>query len=777
MMYRLLILFLIFSACQRKIVPQTGIVIDVHIDTTLHLLSAKDIPANSLTDVHHLLRLGYEKSGTTYDSLQFLMYFDPKLKDSIRIQAPGSDTVYLTIGNKHNKSVALYSYLDLLGYRFYGPEDHWTYIPEIVNLSTLDTLMVAYFQYRSLSPSYGVRRHNIPRLDTTGRLFSRWTNRLRMANLVQIPADHYGSTFNRKYKAEIENHPAWRGIGADGKPRVWHINLKLCYSHPEVINLYKQDALERLKNLQDKIEPPYIMSMEPPDGDGFCKCEICKKSVSDPVYGLANAVALYIYEHDTNAMVSLYGYNQHAAAPSFSLADNVIVGIVPYAFQSIGSPEVMMNQWEATGAKLYLRDYLAIPVWSYDRPSYHPGGSFLNKINHIKDADYLGYAFETTASFMSVGLQFYLLSQASWTAVEDQVEFDLFLDRFFHGYQNQVAIIYENLPGLDNRTFASVVQSINSLIAESENNIDTIINRRLTDLKFYVEYLYLLNQFNSNPSDQNTELLLDKILSGPGIRLLHPYGMFRTLQRNKKFDRNFQWTENKAVTIPEREGFQLTLRRRSEPEFNALNPDFYLDSVTSFQSIPLRNTRGILYVGNNHDGIVKFRAMLKRLNSSVGGVVIIRDISGNHIKDVNLIPDSKWREYSVRLTPGQFYKIQFRTPGAEMQLQGPNRPFAFTEPLYNKYLYKQVPFYFRVPENQETVKIHIPQKSQDVVVNSGGDRLFTKKQFEPYTIDITQQQGRVVEVIMYRHGLQLLNIPHLLALHPDGVIFQSRQIE
>src|SRR5690606_31860894 len=152
---------------------------------------------------------------------------------------------------------------------------------------------------------------------------------------------------------------------------------------------------------------------------------------------------------------------------------------------------------------------------------------------------------------------------------------------------------------------------------------------------------------------------------------------------------------------------QLTLRSRRTPGYQAINPEFYLESVSTLEAIPIRNTHGLLYVGNNNDGLVKLRARVKRLNSSAGGIIIIRDNSGNHVQDIQIPKDNKWRDYELKLTPNKFYKIQFKTPGVEMFLQGPNRPFVFTEPLYTKYLYKEVPFYFRVPENRKTFQIQI----------------------------------------------------------------------
>src|SRR5690606_30575799 len=145
MIYRLLIFLLFIVACQRKTVSDNAKTVQVNIDTTFSKLISDEIPINALKDVHHLLQLGYEKAGQKYDPIEFQMYFNEDLIDSIQVQTSGNDTVFLTIGNIRNKSVALYTYLDLLDYRFYGPEDLWTFIPEIHNHPIVDTIFDSYF--------------------------------------------------------------------------------------------------------------------------------------------------------------------------------------------------------------------------------------------------------------------------------------------------------------------------------------------------------------------------------------------------------------------------------------------------------------------------------------------------------------------------------------------------------------------------------------------------------------------------------------------------------
>src|SRR5690606_22968679 len=149
MILRIILLTLIFSACQRMTISKVEDEANFEIDT-LRAERIKDmVQASILSDLHHLLSIGYERSGIAYDSLQVQTYFDPNLKDSIRIQAQGRDSLYLTVGNYLNAKNAIYSYLDILGYRFYGPDDHWTYFPDLSYPQRVDTTVYSLFKMRN----------------------------------------------------------------------------------------------------------------------------------------------------------------------------------------------------------------------------------------------------------------------------------------------------------------------------------------------------------------------------------------------------------------------------------------------------------------------------------------------------------------------------------------------------------------------------------------------------------------------------------------------------
>ncbi len=723
-------------------------------------------------DVRNLLAAGFAKASRRSYQVDLDYQIDEMLKDSVRVQTISNNVVRVTTGSGTRSDVGLYTFLDILGYRFYGPEDHWTFIPALAfPLPKFDTIVVCRFPYQRLAPSFGVRNARIRSLDTTEILWNRWQKRLRFSNTLNIPSGHYGSNFNKKYKSKIVANPEWRGEWK-GSRQDWSANLKLCYSHPEVIRLYIEDAKRRLTNLMEKNPPPYVISMEPPDGGNHCACEKCQESgsVSDRVYGLAVQVVEALSVMSEQVYVSLYGYNEHASPPSFMLPENIIVGIAPFAFQSVGSPEVMMSQWEKSGARLFLRDYLAIPVWVMDQCSYQPDSKTLRRIDHLKEAQYLGFHIETTVSSMATGLDFYLISQASWSQADAMQEFRLFLDNMFPGFQNDLALIYQNLQGIDLSSLPDAHNRIKNLLISTREDGEDGLAQRLDDLRFYIEYLYLYKIYQQNNTAEDLEKILDVIMSEPAARLLHPWGLYRVLQRKEDSIRSFSRSEYHSIERIRTAGDQVPMRARAtNSSYRALNPDF-IAPLDEFPVIPVRNMTGILYVGNSGEGLVKFRTKLKASNSSASGVIIIRDLEDNHIEDLPMTPDNEWRLLSTALPRNQFYRVTFRTRGSELQLQGPDRPFAFDKKLPNRFIYKKVPFFIFVPGNVDSVLASIPAKSKEVEVLSDSSRILSDNRTEAYTIEVPVPENRKLEFRMLREGLEVLNFQHLLSLHSKALI-------
>jgi hypothetical protein len=324
---------------------------------------------------------------------------------------------------------AIYTYLDLLGVKWYYPGSLWEYVPQKTDIHlTLDKYFAPSFKLRNF---FGTGAIIVPQsLDPDSQLqkeWSDWKRRNRMNGEVQL-AGHYGEAFNIKYRQILEQHPEYLAM-INGKRQSWTPSTKLCISNPAVQKLYIEDrvaeakTLLSAKNASEKI----TVSVEPSDGDGDCECDACKKmgTVSNRDYYLANEVAKAFEKLSPRLYANLYAYNTHAAPPSCSLSSQQIVQIVPYAFQRVASPKEFIEQWGKKSSSLMLYDYFGIPDWSYNLPlsGEYSQDKLLQKIKHWHAQGIKGFTLESSYSIGGNGLGLYLASRLGWdihTNVEEE---------------------------------------------------------------------------------------------------------------------------------------------------------------------------------------------------------------------------------------------------------------------------------------------------------------------------------------------------------------------
>ncbi|MBY5956607.1 DUF4838 domain-containing protein [Membranicola marinus] len=694
------------------------------------------------------------------------------MKDSIRIQAGCKDTVYLTIGNDQNKKVALYNYLDILGYRFYGPEDHWTYIPELENHSLIDTTIYSLFQLRRFAPSYSVGPPTNEGLKNAGYTYDRWMNRLRMANVLQLRFGHYGSTFNRKYKEEIIAHPEWRGKNKDGKIRSWSSNLKLCYSHPGVIELYEKDAKIRLEKIMKTQSPPYYINMEPPDGGGHCQCTDCSanKTPSDLVFGLANKIAEFLRSINPDAGVWLIAYNKHAAPPSFSLNDNLLVGLVPYAFQRDYTPDKFMQVWEEFHNHLFLRDYLAIPQSNLDAPYWQNGDEFLNRIQHIKTQNYSGYNFETTASFLSAGWPTYLISTASWKNLNYKASLDQFKQHMFASSNLNLKelINYFEDARSSSYYYGNLENQINNALLICSDSLEM---KRLKDIEKYFHYLAIRHTYTSN-RDQEKHIMKDNLLnfiySDSSGLLLHSWGLYRVMvkdRNNIKFGQQIK--KGQASPIP---NFTLRSRKPTVLGYKAIHPNFHSEIIDTMPIIKFNNNpNSLVFIPDSSDLTIKIRVKNVPSNRHGGGNVVLFDLEGNEINSkIFDYENIEWNNISFTVPKANaFYIIKFNNPAAIMYIQGPNRPFAFTDPLATGVLPQPIKLWAYNPKNY-SLDMRFTYLTRQVVIDK--EDMQKEKFYVKDPVSRTITGNGVFSIQTTKASFEVLNIPHLFSPLKQQVI-------
>lgn len=336
----------------------------------------------------------------------------------------------LMIGtNAAGLSHAIYTYLDLLGVKWYFPGSAWEYVPHKNDISLSLT--------RYFSPSFHLRNFfgtgaivPVPSIDPQSELQKRWNNwkrRNRFGGEINL-SGHYGEAFNIKYRKVLEQHPEYLAM-INGMRVPWSPSAKLCISNRNLQKLYIEDrvnegraGLAKDVNGNGKI----TVSVEPSDGDGDCECDQCKKmgSVSDRDFFLANEVAKQFQNISPRLFANLYAYNAHASPPSFSLSPQLIVQIIPYAFQRVSSPEDFIAKWQKKTNFLTIYDYYGIPDWHYNVPlsgGWSPG-KLIDKLKYWYANHVQGFTLESSYSIGSTGLGLYLASRVGWNIKTDIIK-------------------------------------------------------------------------------------------------------------------------------------------------------------------------------------------------------------------------------------------------------------------------------------------------------------------------------------------------------------------
>ncbi|ANE52464.1 DUF4838 domain-containing protein [Flavisolibacter tropicus] len=431
--------------------------------------------------------------------------FERLKKGSVEDFVLMGDKEKLVVVANHPKGLsrAIYTYLDWLGVKWYFPGDEWTSVPSLSQITFSKT------QY--ISPSFLIRDFfgtggivPIKAVDPNGSLSGKWEEWKRRNRLggQLVLAGHYGEAFNLKYRKELEAHPEYLAL-VSGK-RQWSTTAKWNISNKAFRDLFIADRIEELKKKLQQVKYSNeitTISVEPADGYGDCECEDCKRlgSVSDRYFFLANEAAKAVAKISPFAYVNLYGYNTHAAPPAFTLEPNVIVQIIPYAFQKISTPEQLITDWRKKCQNLFLYDYYGIPDWHYDTPltaGWSPAG-LVNKIKDWKRFAIKGFMLESSYSIGSTGLGLYFMSRLGWN-MNEQVNpiQNGFYKNMFGQAASQVRAFYEKING-SFQGAADLPYLLNQLEQASIISKNDKVNERIQLLQAYLHYLIVYYQWQA----------------------------------------------------------------------------------------------------------------------------------------------------------------------------------------------------------------------------------------------------------------------------------------
>lgn len=472
-----------------------------------------------------------EGPGIKKDGINIILAQDVTLPDSIskKINADGQ-SFYLSVDGSESASIVgignnslvngIYTFLQILGFRWYMPGDAWAIIPDLKNVKiSINKVFTPDFQTRTYFGTGGIAA--VAGLDPQNSFkkdFDIWNRRNRFGG-DYISKGHMGQAFYSAEKQELDQHPEY------------FCNNKI--NNAGRIDISKQGAVDvfvgwALSQRNSNNSFP-VIGVDPADGSGG-KDDCLPSNMpqvrtwSDKYFFLANKVAEKLPADDSKTWVQLYAYASHAAPPNFELNKKIYPVIIPYAFQNVSEPEQFIELWrrKMKGLPMGIYDYWNITQWSSDVPQFNiysiPKRLRLWKKNNI-----------TTVSLESTNAKG-PLGHALWIAAQMMWDVDLSFDKLYQQFLNDcfglaaedVKKMYDRW-SLNYQGSMEVALSAQNLDDASAKTTDTSILNRLSELKAYVKYLGCYYDYRYNPNMQSYKNLVNYIYSIHHLRLVQTY--------------------------------------------------------------------------------------------------------------------------------------------------------------------------------------------------------------------------------------------------------------
>lgn len=388
---------------------------------------------------------------------------------------------------------AVWDLLHRIGYRQFFPTPTWEVVPNLPNLVIrVDALESPSFYTRSIWYGFGPSDYNAESRE-------RWSQRNRTVGGFKLKTGHAYRAIIKRHQAEFKAHPEYLGL-LNGKRQ----SGKLCASNPGLRDLVARDAVNYLQETPDADS----YSVEPSDGEDWCECAACAAlgSPSDRALTLANAVADVVASRFPDRFVAFYAYNLHAAPPSISAKENVLVSVATALTGRKTPPEELLAAWRRKGVRnLGVREYYSVNTWDRGRPG-RPRGADLDYLRRSLPLFHeLGARFVTAESsdnWGPAGLAYYIAARLMWDvreAANVQGLVDDFLDKAFGPARAPMAEFYAILssgkkPAIDR----ALVDRLYGLIARAAKlSNDPAVRARLDDLLLYVRYVELYEDYRT----------------------------------------------------------------------------------------------------------------------------------------------------------------------------------------------------------------------------------------------------------------------------------------
>ncbi|HUS00354.1 MAG TPA: T9SS type A sorting domain-containing protein [Chitinophagaceae bacterium] len=458
---------------------------------------------------------------------------------SCKIESDGKSFIRFSSSQDNGLCYGIYTYFRSLGFRFYLPGTIWEKIPNLASpYQTINKIVSGTLKYNGWGISGGHNRwamdmDNSFGWDTyygkNGHEWSKYQRRNGMIGTYRF-SGHRGDILNTEYLSTLQSNPCYVAC-FDGKrisnsqavPDINNIKAKEYWasSIEKQYSWYKERIYSSpsfYANIFYGFNYVYKMiGIEVPDGARWGNSSDnlgCSTGnydgkpypkETDQHFMLANFTAEKINSILPGQQFQSYAYSSHADVPSFAINKNIDVQVIPSGFQVEASPKALMNRWYNRHSNISEYHYFNIPQWTGETPVFSLDG-YKNDLLRVKEKHTQGMVLE--ASPAKFGTLPYLYAGNNFLINNIPVDSSLndFVATMFPGKTGTYVRSLFKSWGDDNiTTWGSFMadnkyklplffQQLNKAI-EASTNADEKVKERLQELKAYLHYIVLYDEF------------------------------------------------------------------------------------------------------------------------------------------------------------------------------------------------------------------------------------------------------------------------------------------
>jgi hypothetical protein len=522
---RILIAILILTSCNQSkhiVVPPTPPII-------ITPLPIEPLPPTPIDSVIPIPLQPFSVSFDTVDNetIQDLVTVLKEYKDgrAINIQkipienrtgqafyiSANSTTVEIKYTCENSLENAVYTYLDMLGIRWYGAGENWLYKPAILNkVDIKGEWKEPTFRNRIFAGTGGLETplSTDPNHNYRNNWYA-WKRRNRV-NTDFYDTGHTGGAFYQENKETLNAHPEW--FNSESGKLAGRFKIEI----PEAAKAYKDWSIAKISKRSTFI----MLGVDPEDGRGGTDDPlppngfdgISKWNHADKWWWNANEVSKAFDENDNNTKVSAYAYGDgpyNVLVPKFQLRKNVYPVIIPYAFQTAYLPNQMVKNWaKSIQGNMGIYDYWNITQWSLGMPQMNIY-DIPNKLKFWRDNKIVGMNIETTDASGPMGHVWWLGAQLEFDLSKNiDTLFNKYLQDCFGAGWKPMHDMYIRW-SLNYQSAADVNFSLHDLDAATKSvDVNSPEWLRLNDVKAYVHFMKMMNERTVSSKASNDSIYL-----------------------------------------------------------------------------------------------------------------------------------------------------------------------------------------------------------------------------------------------------------------------------